>query len=178
MNNKHLGDVYSGMDLTRDTFMLTTRSTSTHHSRFNQEMSIVIFTPDDTHFDIAVACSKHGMYLTVTKPIVQTLDHRQAFGRSCWRTGYTRSLLWKFTCVSIPFTSVYARDRVRSPTMGNFFKTCSLQVTTKTWPWIVQDVGRKMLAPVTWIRIMSTFPSGLLLVLLVPFKWRQQDQPV
>lgn len=83
MKNKHLGDVYSGMDLTRDTFMLTTRSTSTHHSRFNQEMSIVIFTPDDTHFDIAMAYIKHGMYITVTKPIVQTLDHHQAFGRSC-----------------------------------------------------------------------------------------------
>jgi predicted dehydrogenase len=38
----------------------------------------IIFTPDDTHFDIAVACIEHGMHVCVTKPLVHTLrQHRE-----------------------------------------------------------------------------------------------------
>lgn len=33
----------------------------------------IIFTPDNTHFDIAMACVERGLHVLVTKPIVQTL---------------------------------------------------------------------------------------------------------
>jgi D-galacturonate reductase len=33
----------------------------------------VIFTPDSTHFEIAMACVERGLHVFVTKPIVQTL---------------------------------------------------------------------------------------------------------
>jgi D-galacturonate reductase len=38
---------------------------------------VTIFTPDDTHFAIALACVEAGLHVLVTKPIVKTLaDHR------------------------------------------------------------------------------------------------------
>lgn len=37
----------------------------------------IVFTPDDTHFDIAMGCIQHGMHVMVTKPIVQTLEQHQ-----------------------------------------------------------------------------------------------------
>ena len=37
----------------------------------------IIFTPDDTHFAIAMACIERGMYVMVTKPIVQNLSHHR-----------------------------------------------------------------------------------------------------
>merc|ERR1712232_591528 len=42
----------------------------------------VIFTPDDTHFDIAMECVKAGMHVMVTKPIVQTLKDHQALAKA------------------------------------------------------------------------------------------------
>lgn len=35
--------------------------------------AVTIFTPDDTHFSIALDCVKAGMHVLVTKPIVKTL---------------------------------------------------------------------------------------------------------
>jgi len=37
----------------------------------------IIFTPDDTHYEIAKACVSAGLHTFVTKPIVKTLaDHK------------------------------------------------------------------------------------------------------
>lgn len=35
---------------------------------------VTIFTPDDTHFDIAMACIKKKLHVLVTKPAVKTLQ--------------------------------------------------------------------------------------------------------
>ena len=37
-----------------------------------------VFTPDDTHFDIAMAALDHGLHVMVTKPIVKTLKEHIA----------------------------------------------------------------------------------------------------
>ena len=36
--------------------------------------AVTIFTPDDTHFEIALNCVRAGMHVLVTKPIVMTLE--------------------------------------------------------------------------------------------------------
>ena len=36
--------------------------------------AVTIFTPDDTHYSIALACVKAGMHVMVTKPICKTLE--------------------------------------------------------------------------------------------------------
>jgi len=41
---------------------------------FSPGDTAIIFTPDDTHFDIALACIRRGMHVLVTKPVVKTLE--------------------------------------------------------------------------------------------------------
>eukprot|EP01006_Ploeotia_vitrea_P030401 TRINITY_DN62839_c0_g1_i3.p1 TRINITY_DN62839_c0_g1~~TRINITY_DN62839_c0_g1_i3.p1 ORF type:complete len:346 (-),score=48.13 TRINITY_DN62839_c0_g1_i3:749-1786(-) len=35
---------------------------------------VIVFTPDDTHFDISKAALEHGLHVLCTKPVVQTLE--------------------------------------------------------------------------------------------------------
>lgn len=74
-----IADVYNGMDLTCETFPADTEVNPLAYvdasSTFKSGDVAIIFTPDDTHFDIAMECVKKGMHVMVTKPIVQTLDH-------------------------------------------------------------------------------------------------------
>jgi len=76
---KNIGDVYSDMDLTCDTYPSDTSVDPKAYigasSTYKAGDVAVIFTPDDTHFDIAIECIKKGMHVMVTKPIVQTLEH-------------------------------------------------------------------------------------------------------
>lgn len=44
-----------------------------------------VFTPDDTHFDIAMECVRRGMHVMVTKPIVQTLEQHQKLAEEAAR---------------------------------------------------------------------------------------------
>jgi D-galacturonate reductase len=38
----------------------------------------IVFTPDDTHYDICMECVQAGLHVLVTKPIVQNLHHHTA----------------------------------------------------------------------------------------------------
>jgi len=75
----------------------------------------IIFTPDDTHFDIAMACIERGMHVMITKPPVKTLKEHLALMEAAKR----KNVL----CVAElhkRFDPIYqdARDRIRK--MGPF----------------------------------------------------------
>jgi D-galacturonate reductase len=74
----NIGNVYGGMDLTCETFPEDTKvdplAYQTAIQSFQPGDVAVVFTPDDTHFDIAKECIQRGMHVMVTKPIVQTLE--------------------------------------------------------------------------------------------------------
>jgi D-galacturonate reductase len=77
----NIGAVYRDMDLACDTFPADDEVVPNAYEAavrsFRPGDVAVIFTPDDTHYDIAMECVKAGMHVMVTKPIVQTLeDHR------------------------------------------------------------------------------------------------------
>jgi D-galacturonate reductase len=78
---KCIGDVYKDMDVTCcETFPADDQVDPAAYTKaiasFQPGDVAVIFTPDDTHFDIAMACIQRGMHVMVTKPIVQNLkDH-------------------------------------------------------------------------------------------------------
>jgi D-galacturonate reductase len=78
-------DVYSGLDTTvecfpRDNKTVDPLSYKEAIASFQPGDAVTIFTPDDTHFDIAMACIERGLHVLVTKPAVQSLDHhRQLF---------------------------------------------------------------------------------------------------
>mmetsp|Transcript_24988 Transcript_24988/g.36686 ORF Transcript_24988/g.36686 Transcript_24988/m.36686 type:complete len:426 (+) Transcript_24988:141-1418(+) len=116
----NIGDVYAGMDLTCDTFPDdTTTDPFAYESAvetYKKGNVAVIFTPDDTHFDIAMKCVKHGMHVMVTKPIVQTLEHHQALAKAARENNV-------LVAVEVhkrldPFYAD-ARDRARAD-LGNF----------------------------------------------------------
>lgn len=79
---KCIGDVYKDMDLTCETFpddkTVDPQAFVGACAAFGKGDVAVIFTPDDTHFEIALECVRKGMHVMVTKPIVQTLaDHQK-----------------------------------------------------------------------------------------------------
>ncbi|GMH52256.1 hypothetical protein TL16_g01192, partial [Triparma laevis f. inornata] len=47
----------------------------------------IIFTPDDTHFDIALECINAGLHVMVTKPIVKTLKDHQTLAKRAKEMG-------------------------------------------------------------------------------------------
>ena len=77
-----------------------------------------IFTPDDTHFDIALACVERGLHVLVTKPVVKTLENHLKLAAAARRKGV-------LVCVEVHkrWDPLYAdaRDRIRNAaTMGQF----------------------------------------------------------
>jgi D-galacturonate reductase len=117
---QNIGNVYSGMDLTCDTFPgddeIKPNAYVDATRAFQPGDVAVIFTPDDTHYDIAMECVKRGMHVMVTKPIVQTLEHHQALAKAAEEKGV-------LVAVEVhkrldPFYAD-ARDRARSG-LGNF----------------------------------------------------------
>merc|ERR1712083_1137541 len=70
----------------------------------------IIFTPDDTHFDIAMACIERGMHVMITKPPVKTLEDHLALVSAAKKKGVlcVAELHKRFD----PFY-VDARDRIR-----------------------------------------------------------------
>jgi D-galacturonate reductase len=70
----------------------------------------IIFTPDDTHYEIAMACIERGLHVMITKPPVKTLDQHLELVAAAKRKGVL--------CVAElhkRFDPIYldARDRIR-----------------------------------------------------------------
>lgn len=117
---RNISDVYSDMDMTCDTFPsddeVNPKSYIVAADSCKAGDVAVIFTPDDTHFDIALECISKGMHVMVTKPIVQTLkDHKILADAAKAKNVLVGVEVHKRLD---PFYAD-ARDRARS-TLGNF----------------------------------------------------------
>ena len=118
---KQIGDVYQNMDLTCETFpaddQIEPKAYETAVAQSFQPGDVaVVFTPDDTHFAIAMACVERGMHVMVTKPIVQTLEDHQKLAAAAQKHNV-------LVAVEVhkrldPFYAD-ARDRARA-TLGDF----------------------------------------------------------
>ncbi len=92
---KHLqaaiGDVYEGLNLQLETFPgdndVDPESFKEAIKSFHPGDAVTIFTPDDTHFEIAMAAIEHGLHVLVTKPAVQTLDQHRMLVDAATRKG-------------------------------------------------------------------------------------------
>jgi D-galacturonate reductase len=118
---KNIGDVYKDMNLSCDTFprddQVDPAAYKTAIQAFQSKDVAVIFTPDDTHFDIALECIHRGMHVMVTKPIVQTLEDHLKLAKAAAESNV-------LVAVEVhkrldPFYAD-ARDRARSAELGNF----------------------------------------------------------
>jgi D-galacturonate reductase len=117
---RNIEQVYKDMDITCDTFPSDEEVSPTSYLKaietFQPGDVAVIFTPDDTHFDIALSCIQKGMHVMVTKPIVQTLEHHKLLAQAAKEKNV-------LVVVEVhkrldPFYAD-ARDRARS-SLGNF----------------------------------------------------------
>mmetsp|Transcript_31519 Transcript_31519/g.75300 ORF Transcript_31519/g.75300 Transcript_31519/m.75300 type:complete len:432 (+) Transcript_31519:102-1397(+) len=117
---RNIGDVYEDMDLTCDTYpaddSVDPKAYLNAVKTYKPGDLAIIFTPDDTHYDIALACINQGMHVMVTKPIVQTLEHHNSLIKAAKEKNVLVTMevhkRWD------PFYAD-ARDRARSQ-LGNF----------------------------------------------------------
>lgn len=74
-------EVYKGLDSHVDCFpdtaVVDPLSYQVALRTFHKGDAVTIFTPDDSHFAIAMACLQHGLHVLVTKPLVKTLQHHK-----------------------------------------------------------------------------------------------------
>lgn len=115
-----IADVYKDTDITCKTYpsddTVDPKSYITAAADAKAGDVAIIFTPDDTHFEIALECINRGMHVMVTKPIVQSLEHHRRLAEAAQE----RNVL---VGVEVhkrldPFYAD-ARDRARSE-LGNF----------------------------------------------------------
>jgi D-galacturonate reductase len=120
---KAIGDVYSHMDLTCDTFPdddcpMDAEAYKKAIATCAPGDVAILFTPDDTHFPIALACIERGLHVLVTKPIVQTLsDHQRLAAAAAQHQVLVAVEVHKRYD---PFYSD-ARDRIRDRQLGDHF---------------------------------------------------------
>ena len=114
-----IGDVYSGLDLSMDTFPkdneINPKAYLEAIKTFRKGDIVIIFTPDDTHISIALAAIEHGMHVLITKPVVKTLsDHYLLYEATL------KSNLLVAIEVHKRWDPIYidARDKIQS--LGNF----------------------------------------------------------
>jgi D-galacturonate reductase len=73
-----IGDVYKGLDITVECFpaddvAFDPLACEKAMDTMQRGDGVIIFTPDNTHFSIAMAAIKRGLHVLVAKPLVKTL---------------------------------------------------------------------------------------------------------
>lgn len=113
-------DVYAETDITCDTFPgdaeVDPKAYENAVKTFKAKDVAIIFTPDDTHFSIALECINRGMHVMVTKPIVKTLEEHHKLAQAAKENGVLVGV--EVHKRLDPFYAD-ARDRARSG-LGNF----------------------------------------------------------
>ena len=80
---------YSNLNTDVETFPLDTEVNDKSYLQaldtFEKGDAVTIFTPDDTHFEIALAAIERGLHVLVTKPAVKTLEHHRILHEAALR---------------------------------------------------------------------------------------------
>ncbi len=115
-----IGDVYREMDVSFESFPADDVSHDPHAYRQALQTLqpgdvVTVFTPDDTHFPIALDAVRHGCHVLVAKPLVQTVDQHRELARAADEHGVLVAME-----VHKRWDPIYrdARDRIR--TLGQF----------------------------------------------------------
>jgi len=105
--------------------------------------AVTVFTPDDTHFAIAMDCVRAGMHVLVTKPCVMRLAEHRELAAAAEAAGV-------LVCVEVHkrWDPIYAdaRDRLRAlgdfSFMNAYMSQPKLQLETfKSWAGISSDIS-------------------------------------
>jgi D-galacturonate reductase len=114
-----IADAYLGLDVTVDTFPADHEINENAYisalDDFEPGDAVTIFTPDDTHFDIAMAAVERGLHVLVTKPCVMTLEHHQLLHEAALRKNVIVSVE-----VHKRWDPMYADAKDKIATLGPF----------------------------------------------------------
>ena len=149
---KHLeaviGECYRGLDLSIDTFPSDT--TSSDPASYRQALDsqtpgdvVTVFTPDNTHFEIAMAAVERGCHVLIAKPIVQTLTDHLALQAAAEKHNVLVAME-----VHKRWDPIYAdaRDRIRGLGDFSFFQSYMSQPksqleTFRSWAGKSSDIS-------------------------------------
>lgn len=105
--------------------------------------AVIVFTPDDTHYSIAMDAVRAGMHVLVTKPVVKTLEEHAALAAAAAEAGV-------LVCVEVHkrWDPLYADARDRMLRMGDlsyinaYMSQPKLQLETfKAWAGLSSDIS-------------------------------------
>lgn len=117
---ENISSVYNNLDVSFDSFPsdTTTRDTDSYKTAVDALSpgdAITIFTPDTTHYPIALYAIERGIHVLITKPAVKLLSQQQQLLSEARKRN-----LFVFIEHHKRFDPAYADARARAKTLGNF----------------------------------------------------------
>ncbi len=145
---RRVGDVYRDMDIRFDSFPADNIESDPQAyqaalSKMKAGDAAIVFTPDDTHYAIAMAAVRHGLHVLIAKPIVKTVEEHL----SLLRAAQERDVLVAME-VHKRWDPIYAdaRDRIRALGDFSFFQSYMSQPksqldTFRAWAGKSSDIS-------------------------------------
>lgn len=143
-----IGDVYRDMDLSLDSFPADdvpqdVEAYRTALEQFNPGDVCVVFTPDDTHFQIALDAVNQGCHVLVAKPLVKTVEEHLQLAHAAQQNNVLVAME-----VHKRWDPIYvdARDRIRGLGDFSFFQSYMSQPksqldTFRSWAGMSSDIS-------------------------------------
>jgi D-galacturonate reductase len=140
--------VYKDLDVSFESFPDDAESTDPKAyiaamNRLQPGDIVTVFTPDDTHFAIAMEAVDRGLHVLIAKPIVKTLDEHLALAEAARRSGALVAME-----VHKRWDPLYAdaRDRIRELGEFSFFSSFMSQPkyqldTFRSWAGKSSDIS-------------------------------------
>ena len=115
-----VGSVYRDLDTTFETFPADDTVDERAYEQALAAMgsgdgAAIVFTPDETHFAIALAAIRAGKHVLVTKPVVKTLAEHLELAAAAREHGVLAAVEFHKR-----FDPIYADARDRAPGLGDF----------------------------------------------------------
>ncbi|KAI9748801.1 MAG: hypothetical protein M4579_007113 [Chaenotheca gracillima] len=116
---KNISEVYNGLDVSFTSFPSdTTRDADAYKAAIDALSpgdAITIFTPDPTHFPIALYAIERKIHVLITKPATKTLEHHQYLMEAARRNG-----VFVFVEHHKRFDPAYSDAKAKAKTLGDF----------------------------------------------------------
>ncbi|CAI5536741.1 unnamed protein product, partial [Closterium sp. Naga37s-1] len=126
---RKIADVYRDMDVTLETYppddvQEDEAAYLTAMVRMQPGDMVTIFTPDNTHYPIALAAIQHGLHVLIAKPAVKSLQHHHHLVQAAEEKGVLVAVEFHKR-----FDPIYtdARDRIRGLGPFAFFSSTMTQ---------------------------------------------------
>ncbi|KAL3417521.1 oxidoreductase family protein [Phlyctema vagabunda] len=145
--NKNITQVYNGLDTSFDSYPANDKRDAEAYKTAIDALSpgdaITIFTPDTTHYPIALYAIERKIHVLITKPAVKTLEHHQALLAAAEKAG-----VFVYIEHHKRYDPAYADARFKSKSLGdfNYFYSYMSQPksqleTFKAWAGVDSDIS-------------------------------------